>query len=151
MAVTDQRQWSRTLLRFRDRTDHPDVLLETSKFTVDALERHKQEGLELAVRARIVAMLLIAFMLIFLVPWPDVAYYLVFVATFIIIGLAQRQVGRVGKSKAELALLFGDLLLMTIIAAFPNPLSASDVPLTFQYESEVFKYFFLLLAMATLA
>ena len=138
-------------LGFVTEDDRADVTRHRSKFTEDALERHKREGLELAVRARMIAMAVIAVMLVIVVPWPDVAYYLILDGLFVLIGLAQRRVGRVGMSRAELALLFCDLLLMTIIAAFPNPFSNLDAPLTFQYESEAFKFFFLLLAMATLA
>ncbi len=127
----------------------PDIVPE-NQFTEDALARHKREGMELAVRARIVAMTVIIVMLLFIVPWPDVLYYHVLAVLFMLIGLAQRRVGRVGTSRAELALLFCDLLLMTIIATLPNPLSELKAPLTFTYESETFKFFFLLLAMATL-
>jgi len=137
-------------LMFSAEDDRADVVRQESKFTEDALQRHKRQGLELAVRARIVAMTVIAVMVVIFVPWPDVLYYLILDLMFILIGLAQRRVGQVGKSNAELALLFCDLLLMTIIAAAPNPLSSLEAPLTFQYESEVFKFFFLLLAMATL-
>lgn len=149
MAVTTETQTG--FLGFPTRDDRADVTRLQSKFTEDALERHKREGLELAVRARIVAMGVIAVMLVIIVPWPEVAYYLLLDALFVVIGLLQRRFGRVGTSRLELLLLFCDLLLMTIIAAFPNPFSNLEAPLTFQYESEVFKFFFLLLAMATLA
>ena len=152
MAMTAPSDTGISLLGFlRGADDRGQVMRLRSKFTEDALERHKRQGLELAVRARIIAMGVIAIMLVFIVPWPEVAYYLILDALFILIGLAQRRYGRVGTSRVELVLLFCDLLLMTIIAAFPNPFSDLEAPLTFQYESEVFKFFFLILAMATLA
>ena len=149
MSITTEPETG--LFGFSTEDDRADVVRQQSKFTEDALERHKRQGLELAVRARVIAMGVIAVMLAIIVPWPDVIYYLILDALFVVIGLLQRRVGRVGASYAELALLFCDLLLMTIIAAFPNPFSPVDVPLSFQYESEAFKFFFLILAMATLA
>lgn len=122
-----------------------------NRFTEAALDRHKREGLELAIRARVIAMSVIAVMLLFINPWPDVLYYEALIVLFILNGLAQRRVGRVGVSKLELALIFFDLALMTIVCLVPNPMAAVDLPLPFQYQFDVFKYFFILLAAATLA
>ncbi len=116
-----------------------------------ALERHKRHGMKLAVRARIIAMSVISVVLAIIVPWPAVIYYLVLVLGFIGIGLLQSRFARVGTSRVELILLFCDLALMTIVAAVPNPLIDRVYPLAFQFQFEVHKYFFLLLAMATLA
>lgn len=126
-----------------DITDYPHV--------ADALERHKREGMELAVRARIIAMSAIAVLITVIVPWPAALYYFALILAFIAIGLLQRRVARVGTSRLELALLFCDLALMTIIAAVPNPFLDRVYPLAFQFQFEVHKYFFILLAMATLA
>lgn len=128
----------------------PETMPE-NRYAIAALERHKREGMELAVRARIIAMSVIAVMLLFIVPWPTVLYYHALVFGFILIGLLQRRVARVGASRAELALLFCDLLLMTIIALVPNPMLDLDYPLPFQFHFDVHRYFYVLLAVATLA
>ena len=60
------------------------------------------------------------------------------------------QVGRVGRSRPELALIFCDLALMTSITVLPNPLSDLDWPLAMQYRYGAFIFFFVLLAGATL-
>ena len=70
--------------------------LPENRFAVEALERHKREGMELAVRARTIAMLAIGVMISFVTPWPEVIYYLVLIALFIVIGLAQRRRCRLG-------------------------------------------------------
>ncbi|MEX0306093.1 MAG: adenylate/guanylate cyclase domain-containing protein, partial [Ruegeria sp.] len=46
----------------------PDVVDLDNKYTEAAMQRHKQEGLELAVRARWIAMALTGVLLIFLNP-----------------------------------------------------------------------------------
>ena len=138
-------------LWFSQRDDRAETLIAENRHVAHALERHKREGIELAVRARTIAMLIVATMVSVLTPWPEALYYLALVVMFILIGLAQRSVARVGTSRAELALLFCDLLLMTIIAAVPNPFAAQEFPATFHFQFEIHKYFFILLATATLA
>ncbi len=139
------------LFGFSTDDDRADTTRHRSKFTEDALERHKRQGLELAVRARVVAMVVIGLTVSILTPWPEAAYYLIISVLFILIGVAQHRYGRVGTSRVELVLLFCDLLLMTIVAALPNPFAAAEFPAVFHYQFEVHKYFFVLLAMATLA
>ncbi|MEL7469994.1 MAG: adenylate/guanylate cyclase domain-containing protein [Pseudomonadota bacterium] len=131
--------------------DRAETLIAQNKHVAAALQEHKRRGIELAVRARIIAMSVIGIMVLYLTPWPEVLYYEVLVGLFILIGLAQRRYARVGTSRAELALLFCDLLLMTIIAGVPNPFAAQDLPATFHFQFDIHKYFFVLLAMATLA
>ena len=149
MSITTEPE--KGLFAFTGDDDRADVARQQSKFTEDALERHKRQGLELAVRARLIAMAVIAVMVSILTPWPELLYYLVIVVLFVLIGLAQRRYGRVGLSRVELVLLFCDLLLMTIVAAFPNPFAAQPMPTEFIYHFELHKFFFVLLAMATLA
>ena len=131
-------------------TGGSEAMAPDNRFALAALERHKREGMELAVRARTIAMLVIAVMVSVLTPWPEAIYYLVLIALFIGIGLLQRRVGRVGVSNVELVLLFCDLLLMTIIAAVQNPFAATEFPATAQYQFDIHKYFFVILATATL-
>ncbi len=121
------------------------------RFAREALEKDKQEALKLAVWARWVALAVIALLLPFINPTWEVAYYEALLLGFAAIGWAQRRIGRVGRSTAELALIFADLLLMTVICIAPNPFAAVDWPLAMQYRFDNFIYFFVLLAGATLA
>lgn len=139
------------LLWFSGTDDRAETIVAESQHARAALERHKREGVEMAVRARIVAMLVIAVMIVFLTPFPEAYFYLMLTGLFVVIGLAQRAVARVGTSRAELALLFCDLLLMTIIALAPNPFSIRDLPGPFRLQFDIHQYFYVLLAMATLA
>ncbi|MEM7061395.1 MAG: adenylate/guanylate cyclase domain-containing protein [Pseudomonadota bacterium] len=122
-----------------------------NKFAEEALARHKREGLELAVRARIIAMAIIAVLVLWIVPWPSALFYEVIIAIFVLIGLAQRRYGRVGQNRIELVLLFCDLLLLLIAAIVPNPFDDRSWPLPFQYQFDTFLNFFVILAIATLA
>lgn len=111
----------------------------------------KREGLELAVRARWVALAVIAVLVPFLNPNWEVIYYLVLIGLFALIGWAHLRVGKVGQSRAELLLLFCDLALLTIITVLPNPWRSVDWPTPMQYRFDNFIYFFVFLAAGTLA
>ena len=118
----------------------------------DALERHKREGMALAVKARIIAMSIIIVMLVFISPWPLFLYYQGLALLFIVNGLAQQRVARVGLSRAELALILVDLLLMTFICLVPPPFNVEAWPSpAVPYHFQTFIYFFVILAGATLA
>lgn len=116
----------------------------------EALARNKREGMDLAVKARIGALAVTAIMLVFLNPNWDVLWYLFLLFCLVLVGLAQRRVGRVGQSRAELALLFADLLLMTLALLVPNPLQNDPMPTALIYNFEVFQYFFIILAAGVL-
>ena len=128
-----------------------DTETDTVQFAQAALAAAKQEGLRLAVRARYVALAVIACLLPIINPAWDQLYYVVLLGLFALIGWAQVRVGRVGVSRPELALLFCDLLLLTFIAVVPNPFSSAHWPVAMQYHLGNFIYFFVLLAGATLA
>ena len=138
-------------LWFSQRDDRAETLIAENQYVAAALEKHKREGVEMGVRSRTIAMVIIAVMISILTPWPEALYYIAISVLFILIGFAKYRVAKVGTNVWELALLFCDLLLMTIVAVVPNPFSAQDFPTTFQYHFELHKYFFLLLAMATLS
>jgi len=116
----------------------------------EALARNKREGMDLAVKARVGALSVTAIMLVFLNPNWDVVWYLFLLFCLVLVGLAQRRVGRVGQSRAELALLFADLLLMTLALLVPNPLQNDPMPTALIYNFEVFQYFFIILAAGVL-
>jgi adenylate cyclase len=129
----------------------PEALTSDNRFVEAALARHKREGLELAVRARIVIMSVISVMVAFITPWPDFLYYQGLTLLFVLNGLAQRRVGSVGLNRWELLLLFVDLALMTIVCLVPNPIRDVATPLAFQYHFGGVIYFFVIMASATLA
>ncbi len=129
----------------------PDVEAPENRFVEAVLERHKREGLDLAVKARFAAMGVIGVMLLFISPWPDVLYYEGLVLLFVLNGLAQQRIGSVGLNRWELSLLFIDLALMTVVCLVPCPFRETDLPLPFQYQFGGVIYFFVLMASATLA
>lgn len=124
---------------------------EIEAYAEAALTEAKQEGLALAVKARWIALAIISVLLpIVNFEWTQI-YYLFILAIFAAIGWAQLKVGRLGQSRTELALIYCDLLLMTLITVIPNPLAADNWPLALQYRFGAFIFFFVLLAAATLA
>lgn len=128
-----------------------DTETETVQFARAALATAKQEGLQLAVRARYVALAVIACLLPIINPSWEQLYYLPLLGLFALIGWGQVRVGRVGVSRPELALLFCDLALLTFIAVVPNPFGSGRWPVAMQFHFGNFIYFFVLLAGATLA
>jgi len=116
-----------------------------------AIARDKREGLDLAVKARWVALAIIAVLIPFVNTDGQVIYYEILLLGFALIGWAQKRVGRAGRSRTELFLMFCDLALLTFVCLVPNPFSTSDFPLALQYRFDNFIYFFVLLAGATLA
>lgn len=124
---------------------------DTQKFAEAAIADSKRQGLLLAVRARWVALAVIAVTLPIINPNRDVVYYIVMLGLFAVIGWAQLKAGKVGRSRPELFLIFCDLALMTLLTVVPNPLSAENWPIGMQFRFETFIYFFVFLATATLA
>jgi adenylate cyclase len=128
------------------------VQQDVQKFAEAALAESKREGLWLAVRARWVALAVIAVTLPFLNPHWDVVYYVASTGLFAAIGWAQLKVGRAGVSRPELFLMFCDLALLTFLAVMPNPLAPPGLwPIGMQFRFNTFIYFFVLLSTATLA
>jgi adenylate cyclase len=123
----------------------------SNRIVNEALAADKREGLVLAVRARWAALAVIAILIIYVNPHWEMIYYQVLLAGFAVIGWLQLRLGRVGRSRPELALLFCDLALMTFTLMVPNPLTDGHWPAAMQYRFDNFPYFFVLLASATLA
>ena len=122
-----------------------------NKYTEAALERHKREGLGLAVKARWATMALISVLLAVLNPHPEVLYYHAILAFLATNGWFIQRAGRVGRSRTELFLILVDLVVMTIGMVVPNPFSDSEMPLAMQYRLDNFMYFFVILAAGTMA
>lgn len=131
--------------------DAPSEPGSANRFAEAALERHKQQGMELAIRARWLALGVFALMLPVVNPNWSVIYYEVLLLAVAAIGWMQRRVARVGRAPLEIALIFADFAVLTIAVSVPNPLSALDWPAAMVYRESGFKYFFVLLAFGTLA
>jgi adenylate cyclase len=127
------------------------VQQDVQKFAEAALAESKREGLLLAIRARWVALAVIAVTLPIMNPHWDVLYYIASTGLFALIGWAQLKVGRAGVSRPELFLMFCDLALMTFLALVPNPWAPGGWPIGMQFRFNTFIYFFVLLSTATLA
>ncbi len=123
----------------------------TMKFAEAALADSKREGLLLAVRARWVALAVTAVTLPVINPNWEVVYYIAMLSLFALIGWAQLKVGKTGRSRPELFLMFCDLALLTFLSVVPNPWSTVNWPLAMQFRFDTFIYFFIFLATATLA
>ncbi|BCH31099.1 hypothetical protein MesoLjLc_30290 [Mesorhizobium sp. L-8-10] len=137
--------WIRRIREQREQRSH------TNRFVLQALEEDKREGQRIATVARTVALTVVALLLPFLNPAIEVLYYEAFVLGFIVIGWAQLRIAKVGRSGAELALIFLELALLTFICVVPSPFIEEGVPTAFSYRFNVFIYFFLILAISTLA
>lgn len=127
-----------------------EVRQDTQKFAEAAIAESKRQGLLLAVRARWVALAVTAVTIPIINPHWDVAYYVVMIIPFALIGWAQLKVGKAGRSGPELLLMFCDLALMTFLAIVPNPFTGAW-PLGMQFRFNTFSYFYIFLATATLA
>ncbi|MGD9865360.1 MAG: adenylate/guanylate cyclase domain-containing protein, partial [Pseudodonghicola sp.] len=121
------------------------------KYTEAALERHKREGLKLAMRVRVITMPMIGLLLLLINPQVEVLFYHAILAFLALNGWLIYRIGRVGRSRLELALIFADLAVMTVGMVMPNPLSDQRMPLAMQYWYDNFLYFFGILAAGTLA
>ncbi|MEX0280697.1 MAG: adenylate/guanylate cyclase domain-containing protein [Arenibacterium sp.] len=125
--------------------------IEANRFTESTLERHKRQGMVLAVRTRWVALGLVALLLPVLNPNLEVLYYHGLLGILALIGWAQLYAGQVGRSFRELGLMFLDLSIMAFALVFPNPFSTTDWPTAVGYQFNSFQYFFIILAAGTMA
>lgn len=137
--------WLRSM---RAEEDEPS---RSNQFVLRALEEEKREGQRIATIARTVALAVIALLLPFLNPTVGVLYYEAFLIGFVVIGWAQLRVAKVGRSGTELALIFLELVMLTFVCVVPSPFVAEGVPTAFGYRFGTFIYFFLILAIGTLA
>lgn len=128
-----------------------DTELSDNDYALTSLKAHKQRGLELAVRARWIAMAATAIFLLFVYPDWAVIYYLAILGLMCLNGYFIQKVGRVGQSRQELFLIFVDLALLTFAIVCPNPFATVELPVAFQYRFDNFMYFYVILAVGTLA
>lgn len=123
----------------------------TNRFVLRALEEDKRQGQRIATIARTVALAVIALLLPFLNPTIGVLYYEAFVVGFVAIGWAQLRVAKVGRSGTELSLILLELAMLTFVCVVPSPFLAEGIPTAFGYRFNAFIYFFVILAVGTLA
>ena len=123
----------------------------TNQYTIAALARHKQEGLELAVRARWVALLVVAILLPFLNFQIEVLFTHFLLALIALNGWVLQRVGRVGRSRSELLFIFLDVVLITYALIGPNPLRVEILPTSIVFQFGVFSYVFIMLALGSLS
>ncbi|OBY26397.1 adenylate/guanylate cyclase domain-containing protein [Leisingera sp. JC1] len=121
------------------------------RFAEAALDAHKRRGLQLAVRARWIALPIVAVFIVFLNPVWSVLYYHGLLALLCLNGWFISRAGKVGKSRLELFLIFLDLAVMTFALVVPNPFDAREIPAAMHYRFDNFQYFFIILAAGTMA
>jgi len=125
--------------------------VERNPHLAEALEIEKMEGQRIATWARTAALAVVAVLLIFINPRMEMLFYEGVLVLFVLIGFAQLRAARVGQSAAELALIFADLLLLTLMFVLPNPFESDLWPSAIRYHFKGFDYFYIFLASATLA
>lgn len=124
---------------------------QDNAFALAALERHKREGMALAIRARTIAMIIVALVLPMVNPQWEVLWYIFLLGVLILLGQVQIRVAQVGQSRAELGLIVADILIVVAALVLPNPFDADNLPLALQYRVGGFVFLFVFLALATLA
>jgi adenylate cyclase len=159
MAIADAeapRRWFRIPVEMTRR--HDEEQARANPLLAEALAREKHQGQRQATIARTVALGIIALLIPFLNLFYDnlyfsygTLYYEGLIAAFVATGFLQLHFARVGRSRIELALIVFDLALLTYICIWPNPFVQETVPGAFPYRFGNFSYFFVLLAVATLA
>jgi len=120
-------------------------------FLVKALLKEKLEGQRIAAWARSGALLASGILITFQNASWSVLYFHGLLLVFIALGWAQLRYAKVGHSRIELALILADLVLLAVTLTVPNPFAPSDFPTAMIYRFETFPYFFIILALATLA
>ncbi len=128
----------------------PAPTLPADDFAMASLERHKHEGMILAVQARFFVLGVIAIMLPIVNFQWEMIYYEILLVGFMLNGWAQMKVATVGQSRTEIFVLFVDLALMAIVVMVPNALAPVDWPLEMQFRFHAHQYFYVFLAFGTL-
>lgn len=135
----------------RSRRVEEELAARQNPFLIEALRKEKLEGQRIAAWARTIALsasgVLIAFQNL---SWSAL-YYHGFLLVFIALGWAQLRYATVGHSRIELALIMADLVLLAAVLTVPNPFAPEAFPTAMIYRFETFPYFFIILALATLA
>ena len=125
---------------------------ERNPHILHALEQDKLEGHRISTIARTAGLIIIALFLPFVSGnMENLIFNEMTVLIFIIIGWLQLRFAQVGQSSAEMLLVLLDFALMTLIFVVPRPFHDELLPTSFVYRFDGFIYFFVLLAVGTLA
>jgi adenylate cyclase len=151
MAESKFRPLLKITHQLRERRLEEEALAASNPHLMAALTANKRRGQKLAIQARWAAIAVIALLLPIINPTWSVLYYEVILIGFALLGWAELNAAKVGRSRMELFLLFCDLVLLTFICLVPNPFSGVDWPTAMQYRFDNFYYFYVFLAGATLA
>ena len=135
----------------RSRRVEEELAARQNPFLVEALRKEKLEGQLIAAWARTVALAASGVLIAFQNPSWSVLYFHAFLLVFIALGWAQLRYATVGHSRIELALIMADLVLLAVVLTVPNPFAPGAFPTAMIYRFETFPYFFIILALATLA
>jgi adenylate cyclase len=135
----------------RSRRVEEEVAARQNPFLVEALRKEKLEGQRIAAWARTVALAASGVLIAFQNPNWSVLYFHAFLLVFIALGWAQLRYATVGHSRIELTLILADLVLLALVLTVPNPFAPGAFPTAMIYRFEAFPYFFIILALATLA
>ena len=135
----------------RSRRAEEELAAGQNPFLVEALRKEKLEGQRIAAWARTIALAASGVLIAFQNPTWSVLYFHAFLLVFIGLGWAQLRYATVGRSRIELALILADLVLLAAVLTVPNPFAAGAFPTAMIYRFETFPYFFIILALATLA
>ncbi len=135
----------------RSRRVEEELAARQNPFLVEALRKEKLEGQLIAAWARTVALAASGVLITFQNPNWSVLYFHAFLLVFIAVGWAQLRYATVGHSRIELTLIMADLVLLAAVLTVPNPFAPEAFPTAMIYRFETFPYFFIILALATLA
>lgn len=135
----------------RSRRVEEELATGQNPFLIEALRKEKLEGQRIAAWARTVALAASGVLIAFQNQSWSVLYFHAFLLVFIALGWAQLRYATVGRSRIELALILADLVLLAAVLTIPNPFAAGAFPTAMIYRFETFPYFFIILALATLA
>ena len=135
----------------RSRRAEEELAARQNPFLVEALRKEKHEGQRIAAWARTVALVASGILIAFQNANWSVLYFHALLLVFIAVGWAQLRYATVGHSRVELALIMADLVLLAVALTVPNPFAPGDFPTAMIYRFETFPYFFIILALATLA
>jgi len=116
-----------------------------------ALANESRIGRRIVAVGRDAAVIVFAILIPFLSMGWQFLYYEALLVLFWLSGRMRVRLARVGRSWGEIAFILSDILLLTFIAALPNPFSQVEVPTAYGFRWQTFDLMFLILAFATLA
>jgi adenylate cyclase len=113
----------------------------------ESLAAEEAAGRRLALRGRTIALLVVGASFLLLSPFPEVLFYELLIALFIVAGYGRHAVERFGLFRwwqpyAQIAL---DSALLAIALVVPNPIAEVDLPIQVELRFGNFVYYYVLL------